>query len=199
MRYRILTKTSGYSKAIGYDSSRYLRELATSDTSTQVYLEESAPYHGLQEGFVHIQEYNSSYAQNDLFLGVDYEAEDLYAVKFDKDIYYKWLVKYRGGGCFSFFNYSTDAFLAHIGSETEDIVRTSTLNKDTCLWRIIRTNDYYAIVPDSAYHETDGVVTIDSYLGLDNENSPILVNAANVTRKWRIIRSHYYYNYDLSM
>lgn len=200
MRYRIHTKcSSDQSLAIGYDSSHYLRQMATSDTSTQIYLEESAPYHGLQEGFVHIQEYNSVYAQDDLFLGVEYEAKDLYAVKFDKDLYYKWLVKYRGDGCFSFNNYENGAFLSHSSSEVGGIVRTSVFNEDTCLWRIIKTNDYYEIVPDSAYTETNGVVTIDSYLGLDNSSSPILVNTSNVTRKWRIIRSHYYYNYDVSM
>ena len=199
MRYRILTKYSNYALAIGYNSSGRLRQLSTSDYTTQLYLEESAPYHGLQEGFVHIQEYNSSYVQNDLFLGVDYLAKDLYATNTNKALYFKWLVKYRGGGCFSFLNYNTDTFLAHIGAETEDIVRTSAFNENTCLWRIIKTDDYYAIVPDSAYHKTNDVVTIDSYLGLDSTSSPILVNSANVTRKWRIIRSNYYYNYDLSM
>ncbi len=205
MRYRIFTKSSNNTLAIGYDSSYYLRQMATSQTSTQIYLEESAPYHGLQEGFVHIQQYSSSFLDDDnvfignLFLGVDYDAEDLYALRFQNDLYYKWLVKYRGGGCFSFINYNTGAFLAYSGFEPNGYVHTSVYNESTCLWRIIKRNDYYELVPNPAYTEVNGVVTIGSYLGLDNTNSPELVNAANETRKWRIIRSHYYYNYDLSM
>ena len=196
MRYRIFTKSSNNTLAIGYDSSNYLRQMPASQTSTQIYFEESAVYHGLREGYVHIQEYNSSYATNDLFLGVDYMAQDLWAMQYSNSANFRWEVTYLGGGCFSFNN--NDAYLSSPWSNIGSIVNTSTYNENTCRWRVIKADDYYQLVPASAYSESNDTVTISAYLGLSGE-TPALVNAVNSSRKWRIIRSHHYYNYDLSM
>ena len=197
MRYRILTKSSNYSLAIGYNSSRYLRQLATTDTSTQVYFEESAPYHGLQEGYVHIQEYNSLYALDDMFLGIGYDFGNLCASAYSNSANYQWLVRYRGGGCYSFAN--NGYYLTSYGSNVEDDVRSASFHESDSIWRVIKSDDYYELVPDSAYAELpSGEIVIDACLGLDS-NAPVLVNTSDTTRRWRIIRCHHYYNYDLSM
>lgn len=196
MRYRILTKSSNYTLAIGYSSSGYLCQLPTSNSTTQVYLKESAPYHGIQEGYVHINEYNEAYARDDMFIGIDNDLSGLCASVYSNSANYQWLVRYRGNGCYSFAN--NGFFLTSYGDSIGDEVRSASFGEDS-LWRVIKSNDYYELVPNSAYAKLDsGEIVINCCFGLNN-NAPVLVSNSNPTRKWRIIRSHYYYNYDLSM
>ena len=116
MRYRILSKCSNYTLAIGYNSSnRHLCQLAKTSDTAQVYLTESGPYHGLQEGYVHIQQYNTVYSADDRMLGINLSAGELLNSKFSNTAIYEWRVRYQGNGYFSISrgnNYSshTDIF-----------------------------------------------------------------------------------------
>lgn len=197
MRYRILSKSSGYTKAIGYDSSRYLRELASSDTSTQVYLEESAPYHGLQDGFIHIQKYNAEYSSEDKMLGCDIANNILDYTKYNNQTKFEWLVKYRGDG---YFTISLDGqYLWSFRSTVGDAVSVANGNKgDSCLWKIINCGDYYQFAPKAAVSADEEGEIISAVLGIDG-NSLELVNTNDAKGYWRTIRSHYYYNYDMTI
>ena len=191
MRYRILTKYSNYTLAIGYNSSGYLRQFSTSDASTQLYLEESAPYHGLQEGYVHIQKYNTVYSSEDQFLGLDVDNSALDYTQFDNSTAFEWYVIYRGDGYYSIS--SNGYFLSSSGTSVGHLVSTTgDYSESDCLWRIINNGTYYQIAPKTAVSEN----TVSAVLGIAN-NTPKLV--ASNTGEWRIIRSHYYYNYDMTI
>lgn len=191
MRYRLLTKSSNYTLAIGYNSSRYLRQMAITETSTQVYFEESAPYHGLQEGYIHIQNYNTVYSTQDKFLGLDVSNNALDYTLYDNSTEFEWYVIYRGNG---YFSISLDGYyLASTGTASGNYVwTTGNYSESSCLWKFINNGDYYQIAPKTAVSGN----TVSAVLGITN-NTPILVSSS--TGKWRIIRSHYYYNYDMAI
>ena len=193
MRYRLLTKCSNYTLAIGFNSSYYLRQLAVTDSTIKIYLTESAPYHGLQEGSIHIQQYNTEYAINDKMLGCDSSYGTVSCSPFNNSELFEWYAKYEGGRCFSilqdggYLSYSD----ASVGASLS--IRGS-FSKDKCLWKIIKTGNYYHIAPKNAV--SNGTASI--VLGISS-NAPKLVASSNQTGRWRIIRSHYYYNYDLTI
>lgn len=191
MRYRILSKCSNYTLAIGYNDSGYLRQLATTDTSTQVYLEESAPYHGLQEGYVHIQKYNTTYPSEDQFLGLDVVNNALDFTLYDNSTEFEWRVIYHGGGYYSIS--LSDYYLCSSGTSSgHNVWTTGVYSESNCLWKIINNGTYYQIAPKTAVSEN----TVSAVLGIA-DNTPKLV--ASSTGEWRIIRSHYYYNYDMTI
>ncbi|MDD7676299.1 MAG: RICIN domain-containing protein, partial [Eubacteriales bacterium] len=140
MRYRLFSKCSNYTLAIGYNSSWYLRQLATTDSSTQIYLTESAPYHGLQEGYIHIQQYNTVYSTGDKMLGFVLSSNALSYSKFSNSATFEWYVKYHGNGYFSISQ--NGCYLRCSGTSAGASVATqSGFSDDYCLWKIINNDD----------------------------------------------------------
>lgn len=191
MRYRILTKYSNYTQAIGYNSSGYLRQLSTSDSTTQLYLKESAPYHGLQEGFVHIQKYTTTYSSNDQFLGVDVDNNALNYTLYNNSTAFDWYVVYRGDGYYTissngYYLYSTGTSAGHA------VATTGNYSESNCLWKIINNGSYYQFAPKSAVSNN----SYSAVLGVAN-NTPKLV--ASTAGRWRVIRSNNYNDYDMTI
>ncbi len=194
MRYRLLTKCSNYTLAIGFNSSYYLRQYSPSTNgSVRLYLTESAPYHGLQEGSIHIQQYNTEYAINDKMLGCDSSYGTVSCSPFNNSELFEWYAKYEGGRCFSILQ--DGGYLSYSGASVgASLSIRGSFSKDKCLWKIIKTGNYYHIAPKNAV--SNGTASI--VLGISS-NAPNLVASSNQTGRWRIIRSHYYYNYDLTI
>lgn len=193
IRYRIYTKSSDYTLAIGYNSSGYLRQLSSSADTTEVYLTESGPYHGLQEGFVHLQRYNTVYATDDDFLGYVLSSDTLLYSEFNSTATFEWLAVYRGDGYFSFSQ--NGCYLCCSGTAAGATVSMrSGFSESYCLWKVINNNGYYQLAPKTAVSSD----TVSAVLSA-NSNSPVLVASGSQNGRWRVIRSRYYYRYDMSV
>lgn len=194
MRYRILSKCSNYTLAIGYNSSnRHLCQLAKTSDTAQVYLTESGPYHGLQEGYVHIQQYNTVYSADDRMLGINLSAGELLNSKFSNTAIYEWRVRYQGNGYFSISRGNNYLYCTGSTSGTR-VLLSSNVSQNGCLWKITKSGNYYQLAPKSAVSGD----TASAVLGL-NSAVPTLVSSSSQYGRLRIIRSHYYYNYDMTI
>ncbi len=189
MRYRLLTKCSNYTLAIGFNSSYYLRQLAMTNATAKIYLTESAPYHGLQEGYVHIQQYNTSYSIYDKMLGVHSASSGLTYSQYSNSATFEWRVRYEGNSCFTI---SCDGYyLRYAGTSPGATVSVSgTYSATYCLWKITKTGNYYQFTPKNAVSSIA--------LGVSS-TTPQLVYTSTDTSKWRVIRSHDYSDYNMTI
>ena len=189
LRYKIKTKCSNYTKAIGYDGY-YLEQVDASDYNAQLYFTEAGIFHGFQDGNTHIQSYSTAYDSHNKFLCSIYGTIDY--DEFNSSHKYDWSIKYYGNGYFTLSN--DGCFLAvSNGNVNASTFFDNTINPATCLWSISKNGDYYQIIPKAAI--TTGISTA---LG-NNGTSIKLVNQSSNNSKWRIIREHYYYSYDMAI
>lgn len=185
MRYKLKTKCSNYNKAICSDGY-YLKQMPSSDYYTQMYFTEAAVYHGIREGRIHIQAYNSTFNLHDRYIGCIDGAIDIGETQNTHS--YDWNVQYQGHGYFTISNNGL-----YLGVSNGQLNRSAMLYSfpaaNYCLWKITVTNDRYTLIPKASI--TGNTSTA---LGVSN-NTLKLLSQSSSNCQWRIIREHYYYPY----
>lgn len=191
--YKLLSKCSNYTYAIGTNSSGYLRQTAKTNVLTNVYLDEAGYHHGFLDGDIHLQMYNTSYSVNDKMLGFVSSTTSLTYSKFSNSATFEWYIRYAGNGYFTLKQDGCSIYTS--GSTVNKAVSvSSTAASSQCMWKVIEGDGYYQLAPKAAVSgDTASVV-----LGISG-TSPKLVSSSSSTGKWRIIQSHYYDNRDLTI